>query len=171
MNKVRGDPASGVGSSGATGFRVDAWRKAAVVFVGLVLFIALGVSTVYRAGPHCFGGKTWGSKVHRSDFTVYRASGQAVLDGTNIYDAHNVRDWYYMYLPVFSLAMVPFALLNQFWASLLWYLLSVLMLWQTVYVSVRLVRRYVPDCRIGSFWLYSLTLLMVLWPAMSGLAR
>ena len=81
--------------------------------------------------------------MHRTDFTVYSAAGRAVLDGTNIYEAHNVRDWYYMYLPVFSIAMVPFALLNNFWASLLWYILSVAMLGHALYAAARTVLRQI----------------------------
>jgi alpha-1,2-mannosyltransferase len=76
-----------------------------------------------------------------------------------------------MYLPVFAVAMVPWALLNTFWASLLWYFVSVLMLAHAVRVSVRLVRKYFPNCRVDDFWIFFLTLLLILWPCISGLAR
>ena len=86
----------------------------------------IGISTVYRAGPHTFGGKPWGSRVHRTDFTVETAAGAAVLNGTDIYEAHNVRGWYYIYPPLYAIVMVPFALMSTFWAALAWYLLSVI---------------------------------------------
>jgi hypothetical protein len=142
-----------------------------VVLFGSVLIIGLGVSTVYRSGPHRFGSVTWGSEAHRTDFTVYQQAGKAVLDGTNIYEAHNIRDWYYMYLPVFAVAMVPFALLSVFWASLLWYLLSVLMIGHAVYLSVQLARRILPKTELSNFWLYTLTMLLVLRATLSGITR
>jgi hypothetical protein len=40
-----------------------------------------------------------------------------------------------------------------------------------VRVSVRLVRRFFPACRFDDFWIFFLTLLLILWPCMSGLAR
>ena len=145
--------------------RATAW----VLLLALVL--GLGWSTVYRSGPHTINGEQWGSKFHRTDFTVYQAAGQAVLDGSNIYSAHNRRDWYFMYLPIFATAMVPFALLDPFYGSLIWYLLSVLMFAHTLKVSTRLARRTFPYSRLQDRWVVLLTLLLVLWPAASAIAR
>ena len=138
----------------------------AVAFV-----IGLGVSTVYRAGPHELFGHAWGSKVHRTDFTVYQEAGRAVLNGSNIYDAQNPRGWLYMYLPVVAVAMAPFALLNVFWASLLWYLLSITAVAHAVWMSVQLARRFWPDCRLANPWLSTIVALLILLPTTSGLAR
>ncbi|GEM_PF-933469 len=143
----------------------------AIVLLGFILIIGLGWSTVYRSGPHTFGETTWGSRVHRTDFTVYQAAGRAVVAGTDIYQAHNRRHWYFMYLPLFAIAMVPFARMNAFWGSLLWYIFSLGMMAHALSLSVRVARKSFPDSRIGEFWLYTLTALLVLWPAMSALAR
>ena len=142
------------------------------MWIGLVVFaVGLGWSTVYRAAF---------SPAHRTDFTVYTAAAQAVLDRTNIYDAQNVRGWLYMYLPVFAVVMVPFALLIGAWpagaagmalAAGLWYLLSVAMLAHLIWLSARLAKRFWPDTKYNLTQLSMLALLGVLWPAMSGLAR
>lgn len=138
---------------------------------GLALVVGLGFSTVYRAGPHTVAGKPWGSKEHRTDFTVYQEAGRAILDRTDIYEAHNRRGWYYMYLPVFAIAMAPLALTTAFWASLVWYALSVAMFAHTVVLSGRLARRVFPDTKVPEFWLRALTVVLLLRPAMSGIAR
>src|SRR5579871_440554 len=104
--------------------------RVAVAAAAIVFFLGLGVSTVFRAGPYPVGGsesagksltrwekrmgfsldksgrKVWGSKVHRTDFTVYTAAGQAVRDHTDIYQAHNIRGWNYLYPPPFEVLMV-----------------------------------------------------------------
>ncbi len=139
--------------------------------VAIIFATGLGVSTVYRSGPHQLFGHEWGSRFHRTDFTVYQEAGRAVLDGRNIYTAQNPRGWLYMYLPVVAVAMVPFALLNVFWASLLWYLLSIAAVAHAVWMSVQLARRFWPDCRMANHWLYALVILLILLPTMSGLAR
>jgi hypothetical protein len=111
------------------------------------------------------------SRAHRSDFTVYTAAAQAVLDGTNIYEAQNPRGWNYMYLPVFAVAMVPFALVNTFTATLVWYILSVGMIAQSLIVTVRLARRFFPKMRLPDFWLGVLIFVLVAKPLISGIVR
>jgi len=138
--------------------------------VAVGLFVGLGVSTVYRAGPYTFGGKQWGSPNHRCDLTVYTAAGQAVLDGTNIYQAHNIRGWYYIYPPLFAILMVPFALMPIFCASLTWYLVSVFLVVWTVKLCVSLVNDGA-DFPYKDLLLYFLPPLLVLLPLMSALAR
>ena len=138
------------------------WPRRIVLFLAFALFVGLGCSTVYRANY---------SSVHRTDFTVYTAAGKAVLDGTNIYEARNIRGWYYMYLPIFAIAMVPFAVMNTFSAILLWYLLSAAMFAHGIELSARLARRAFPGMCIDDFWLRVLTALAVLPPALSGIAR
>jgi hypothetical protein len=58
-----------------------------------------------------------------------------------------------------------------FWASLLWYLLSVAAVAHAVWISVRLARRQFPDCRLPNHWIAALAVLLLAWPTMSGLAR
>ena len=145
--------------------------RIAISVAGVALVVGLGFSTVYRAGPHSVAGHPWGSQEHRTDFTAYQEAGRAILDGTNLYEAHNRRGWYYMYLPVFAITMVPFAMTSAFWASLVWYVLSVAMFAHTVALSARLARRVFPDTTIPAFWLRTLAVVLLLRPALSGIAR
>jgi len=147
-----------------------AWLRTVTIVVAVALFVGLGVSTVYRAGPHTLGGKPWGSRVHRTDFTVETAAGSAVLNGTDIYQAHNVRGWYYIYPPLFAIVMVPFALMSTFWAALAWYLLSVIFVAWAVKMCVPLVKTTL-NFEGDPFVLYVLPLLLVMLPLMSALAR
>ena len=143
----------------------------AILVIAAGLVIGLGYSTVYRSGPHQFGNRTWGSKAHRTDFTVYHEAGRAVLAGDNIYEVSNRRGWVYQYLPVFAVAMTPLALLSVFWASLVWYLMSVAMLAHTVWIYVRLARQFFPNHRLPDFWVGTFAAGLLLWPAMSGIVR
>jgi hypothetical protein len=149
---------------------VPAWLRPVLIAAALILIVVLGISTVYRAGPYTIGNKQWGSRVHRYDFTVDTAAGQAVLDGADIYQAHNVRGWYYIYPPLFAIFMVPFALVPTFWVAIVWYVLSLLLVAWTVRMCVVLVRdatKFDGD----PLWLYALPPLLVLFPLMSALAR
>jgi hypothetical protein len=140
------------------------------IAITVALFVGLGVSTVYRAGPYAFGGKRWGSRIHRCDFTVDTAAGRAVLDGSDIYQAHNVRGWYYIYPPLFAILMVPFALVPTFWAAFAWYGLSVVLVIGTIKMCVSLVREAL-HFKGDPLALYALPPLLVLFPLMSALAR
>jgi hypothetical protein len=147
------------------------WLRVIALIIGVGMIIGVGISTIYRSGPHQFGERTWGSKIHRTDFTVYHEAGRAILAGTNIYKVKNPRGWVYQYLPAFALAFVPLAPLNVFWASLIWYLLSVAMFVHTLWLSVRLARKYYPNHRCPDFWVGALTAILILWPTLSALAR
>lgn len=133
-----------------------------ILLAACALVIGLGCSTVYRSSI---------SSAHRTDFTVYTAASRAVLDGTHLYDAHNSRNWYYMYLPIFAVVMIPFALLNTFSASLLWYLISVSMLVHSLMILTRLTTRTFPALEMDRVHFGALAMLAVLLPAMSGMAR
>lgn len=97
------------------------WLRTFVVLVTILL--AFG--TVWRAGPYTAGGYTLGSARTHSDFTAYLAGGSAVRNGTDIYKAHNQRDWAYVYLPPLAILMVPLTLLPVPVAVLLWFILCV----------------------------------------------
>ena len=147
-----------------------AWLRMVAIVIAIALFVGLGVSTVYRAGPYTWGGRQWGSSVHRCDFTVDTAAGRAVLDGTGIYQAHNIRGWYYIYPPLFAILMVPFALLSTFWASLAWYVLSVVLVAGTLRMCVSVVKTTL-NFEGDPFLLYVLPVTLVLFPLLSALAR
>jgi hypothetical protein len=158
------------------------------------LVIGLGISTVYRAGPYPVraansglqkvsrwenrlgfsvdpsGGRIWGSKAHRCDLTVDTAAGRAVLDRTDIYQAHNIRGWYYIYPPLFAIVMIPFTWMSTFWASLSWYLISVALVAETVKMCAGIVRP-TTGWRRDSLLLCALPPLLALVPLMSALAR
>ncbi len=101
---------------------------------------------------------------------MYTAAAQAVLDGGNIYQAHNVRGWAYVYPPPFAILMVPFAKMSVFCGSLVWYLISVGLIVAAVAMCVRMVREAQP-MKVNGFVLAAVpTLLLLVW-IMSGLAR
>lgn len=133
--------------------------------------IGVGISAVYRAGPYRIGDSTWGSKIHRTDLTAYIAAGDAVLAGTSIYDARNVRGWYYTALPIFSLVMVPLALMGVLASVVIWYLLSLGLMIHMVWMSARIAVRFYPTTSLDAFWIGCLAALLVIRPLMSGLAR
>jgi hypothetical protein len=147
-----------------------AWLRPFLLGIAFVLVVVLGISTVYRAGPYTIGGKRWGSRVHRCDFTVDTAAAQAVLDGTDIYQAHNLRGWYYIYPPLFAILMVPFALVPTFWAAIAWYVLSVFLVAWTIRMCATLATDAL-QFDGDPLWLYALPTLLVLFPLMSALAR
>jgi alpha-1,2-mannosyltransferase len=93
-----------------------------------------------------------------------------VLAGNDIYEAHNIRDWYFIYPPLYAIFAVPLAVLPVFWAVLLWYCFSVALVVLAVEMSVQLARQYV-GTRVAPGWLYVVPPLLLLWPLMSALAR
>jgi hypothetical protein len=147
--------------------KVPTWLRRSVISIGALLFIVLGVSTVYRAGPYAWNGRQWGSKHHRTDFSIYTAVGQAILDGKNIYEVENPRGWHYNNAPVFGLLFIPLALIPLFWAALIWYLISVVVVAMGVWCCVQLSQ----DVSRETFWLYVVPLVLLASPVMSGLAR
>jgi glycosyl transferase family 87 len=96
--------------------------------------------TLYRAGPYRVGSWQWGSPVHRTDFSVYRNAGAAVLQGADIYEVRNLRGWAYVYPPPFAIAMVPLALLPMPISVFVWYCLSVALAAWAVSMSRRLAQ-------------------------------
>jgi hypothetical protein len=146
------------------------WAKRIAVWVLLVLIVGMGADTVYRSGPYRWGGTTWGSKAHRCDLTVFLAAGRAVLDGTDIYEAHNVRGWYYLQPPIFAIVMVPFAMMPQIWAVAVWYVLSVAVTIASVRMCVWMIAEREPPTR-RQFVLYVAPPLLVIWLIVSALGH
>jgi hypothetical protein len=94
-------------------------------FVAAILLVAFAWISVYRSGPYyTASGKEWGDRNDRSDFTVYRDVGIAVLHHTDIYEVRNDRGWAYVYPPTFAVFMIPFAWMPTWLAVFIWYCVS-----------------------------------------------
>ena len=129
--------------------------------MALALIVGLGVNTVYRAA-------IW--PIQRTDFTVYQLAGQAVVDGTDIYQVRNVRGWAYVYPPPFAILMAPFALLSVFWGALVWYVISVALIVWALVLCVRTVRSvFSIDGHLLILCIVPIAMLLVWF--ISGLAR
>ncbi len=138
-------------------------RNVNLLLAGLVLlFVGVGASTVYRAA---FGER------ERSDFTVYQAAGQAVVQGTNIYEAKNVRGWYFTALPLFAIVSVPLGMLSKAAGSAVWYLICTAALLHAAWVAARLAERTSGASRAGPVGTALAGLALTAWPWLSGLTR
>jgi hypothetical protein len=123
-------------------------------------FIIVGCSTVYRAA--------WDS-IQRTDYSVYIAAGQAVIDHTDIYKAQNVRGWRYVYPPPFAILMVPLAHLPAAIGSFIWFLLEVGAIAASSFMSVALLKDI--DFSHKKYLLYALPLLSLCVLLISGVLR
>lgn len=88
------------------------------------------------------------------DFEVYRTAAERALEEAPLYrpeDGH----YQFKYWPIFAIAMAPFALPTRAIASVLWYALSVVLL----YLFMRQSLRLLPERRVGSAWLVWLVVL------------
>ena len=65
-----------------------------------------------------------GVRKHRTDFTVYQAAAQALVDGTDPYEARNPRGWRYVYPPLLAILLMPLAHLSPPNAAFLFFLIS-----------------------------------------------
>jgi hypothetical protein len=132
----------------------------ALVAAAVLLFLGLGFVTVLRA-----------TKAYKqTDLTVYLAAADSVLrGGGDLYRVKNERGWHYLYLPLFAIAMVPFARLPLFWSSLLWYILSVgLAIWA---LRMCVAMAWGNSSRPPGPLAYALPICLVGWPLMSALTR
>src|SRR3990172_3097851 len=132
----------------------------ALLTAAVILFLGLGFVTVLRATK----------AFKRTDITVYLAAADSVRrGGDDLYRITNERGWHYHYLPLFAIAMVPFSRLPLFWASLLWYVISVILVAWATRMCVAMVWR---DLSRSSGPLpYALVICLIGWPLMSALAR
>lgn len=152
----------------ACGLSISLKRMIAVA--GVALSLGVGLSTVWRAGPYEFGGRSWGSTVHRTDYTVYHLAGRAVLEETDLYQVRNQRGWAYVYPPLFAILMTPLALLPVFWGALIWYLLSAGLLASAALMCARIVRQTTTGT-VDIAWLVTLPVFLLLIWLVSGLTR
>ena len=140
---------------------LDTKTKWAVVGLALIVVVVLGVLMVNRAAF---------STAHNSDFETYRAVGRAVLTGSDIYQVRNSRGWPYVYPPPFAILMTPFAQMGAFASSIIWYVLSVILVASSVQMAVTMVCALVKFGR-NPFWLCVLSFVMVLFWVAQGVVE
>jgi alpha-1,2-mannosyltransferase len=125
MSERQGESAPGarVGARGAWD-ALPAWHRAALVVTGLcaLVFAARGAALTLRPGGN--------------DFTIYRDASLALLEERSPLDVDM-----YIYLPVFAVAMIPFALLPYGAAAVLWAAGSLAGLVWSAWASARLLAR------------------------------
>jgi hypothetical protein len=78
--------------------------------------------------------------VHRTDFSVYTEAGAAFFDGRDPYAVTNPRGWGYLYPPLFAILVAPLHALPSQLQVLVWFALSVLMVWGCYRECSRLLR-------------------------------
>ena len=131
---------------------LDSKVKWTVVGLALVTVVVLGALMVQRAAF---------STNLNSDFLTYRAAGQAVLNGSDIYEVSNSRGWPYAYPPPFAILMTPFAKMSALTGSIVWFLLSMCLVVSAAHLCVTMVRGLGPF-RGNPFWWYVLSFVPVL---------
>ncbi len=77
---------------------------------------------------------------HRTDLTVFTEAVAAFFDGRDPYRITNPRGWMYLYPPLFALLISPLHLLQPQWQGVIWYFLSLAMVWGCYRETVRLLR-------------------------------
>jgi hypothetical protein len=148
-------------NSTVVGDGISPWMKWILAVLALAVVSVLGVSTVHRAAF---------ARIERTDFTVYRAAGSAVLEGADIYRAHNSRGWAYVYPPPFAIVMAPFAKMSVFWGALIWYIISVsLFAWAIVMAAKSAGGATVP--KQGRWLLYVVPILLIAGWFVSAVTR
>ena len=128
-----------------------------------LIIVVVGFETVYRSA--------W-DEIQRTDYTVYTAVGQAVIDHANLYNVQNIRGWRYVYPPPFAILMVPFAMVSYAMGSFVWYLVEVLSIAACSYMSVALLKERQPkSSQSNSYLIYALPLLSLSVLLISGMMR
>ena len=130
-------------------------------FLVLLTVLIVGASTLDRAVFH---------ENPKTDFTVYTIASRAALDGREIYRIQNARGWNYVYLPLFSIVMIPLAKLPLWAGVVAWYVISV----AAVYSSIRMCSRMIGRGAFeeGNAWVLDYApILLVLGLFLDGIAR
>ncbi|HEV3136866.1 MAG TPA: glycosyltransferase family 87 protein, partial [Pirellulales bacterium] len=114
---------------------------------------------------------------HKTDLTVFTEAGAAFFDGRDPYAVTNVRGWKYLYPPLFAILLAPLHHLPPQSQVLVWFALSVLMVWGCYRECVRIGRAISPsaDAR-GTFgaipsWIGYCGVVAALLPALNCLQR
>lgn len=114
-------------------------RYQKILFAALIIFAVLfSVNVLFRGAI---------GEPYRTDAAVFVRAAQAVDAGTDIYDAKTERHWNYVYLPLLSILLWPFAHLPLWCAVMLIYWLSAAMLAGTVFWGARLEAQPAPVWR------------------------
>ena len=82
--------------------------------------------------------------LHKTDFTVYTEAGAAFFDGRPPYEVTNPRGWGYLYPPPFAMLVAPLHAFEPRTQVLVWFAISVLMLWGCYVESLCIARRVLP---------------------------
>mgnify|MGYP002621934835 CR=1 FL=1 len=115
--------------------------------------------------------------IHKTDLTVYTEAGAAFFDGRKPYEVTNPRGWGYLYPPPFAMLLAPLHALPPRAQVLVWFALSVAMLYGCYAESVRVARIVVPDgpqnCIFGPIplWIGWTALVAATLPALNCLQR
>lgn len=135
-----------------------ALRRRAGLGVGVVALLALGASTVYRAG---LGPK------ERTDLPVYLAASARLLESQDPVGAQSSRGWPYYYPPTLAALLVPLVPLPLPVAAAAWFVVGVAACVAGAAAARRVV---VTDDRTWDRW-DALAVALVAIPAFSALLR
>lgn len=138
------------------------WAKVAVVGAGIALAMIDGIRAVRHATATDPGAAA-------SDLPQYRGAARAVVEGTSLYEVRNSKGSPYSGSPALAVAMLPLLLVNEFWGSLLWYVLTLLMSVHALWLCVQIGRKFWPVAASQQFWWCSLACLLVLPHFWNGL--
>lgn len=129
-------------------------------FVLAFIVILLGYQTIYRAA--------WNS-VKRTDLLVYRAAGEAVLNGTDIYQAHDDRGWSYVYPPTSAIFIAPLSKLPVAAMALCWYLIELAAIGGALWMCLKLL---IPTPEKDDLpWLIAIPLCVLMTFLVAGIQR
>lgn len=134
-------------------------RRIFYAFLALCI-IVLGALAVYRAAIN---------SIERTDYTVYVAAGQALLDHKDIYLAENARGWRYVYPPPFAILLAPLAQMPLALGALLWTVLTLAAIGASAVMSAALLGD--TPLRRKPHLLYGLPLLWLASLLISGILR
>ena len=137
------------------------WGKIAVVGIAITLAIVDGIRAVSHA--------TATDPAAASDLPQYRGAARAAIEGTSLYEVRNSKGSPYSGSPALAVAMLPLLLVNEFWGSLLWYVLTLLMSVHAMWLCARIGRKFWPVAASQQFWWCSLACLLVLPHFWNGL--
>lgn len=107
-------------------------RKKLCIFLVVVFFVIVGISALCRGG--------FGPPPRRTDLTVFLRAAESIQSGENMYAIPNARGWYYVYLPLLAILLMPFTKLPLLLNSFMWYMLSVASLCGAVVLAARLAK-------------------------------
>ena len=167
IGRISGDdgrlsPWPWLGTIRTLGVRWSGAVKVLVIATALVLVIVDG----FRAVNHATATDLANAK---SDFPQYRGAGFAVLGKTSLYEVKNQRGSPFSGSPPIAIGLVPLALFNEYWTSVVWYVLTVLIVLHTMWLSARIAQCFWTVGANGHFWSYALAGLLVLPQFWNGL--